>query len=84
MQGFLLLFMAFLLGMVVGGLVEKLVQAFCGNTKEGTPSASHNSAMLEIALVLRDLVYAAEEGVEKCTADALTAKMNAVIAQLKQ
>lgn len=42
MQENLLITMAFLLGVAVGSLFEKLVQALFG-TKESTPSASHNS-----------------------------------------
>ena len=47
-------------------------------------TTSTNSAMVEIALVLRDLVIASTEGVEQRTADFLLARLNAVITRLPQ
>jgi len=58
---------------LVKGLVAAQAQA-----------SADNSAMVEIALVLRDLVIASTEGVEQRTADSLSARLNAVIARLRQ
>jgi len=58
---------------LVKGLVAAQAQA-----------TADNSAMVEIALVLRDLVIISPEGVEQRTADSLSARLNAVIARLRQ
>jgi len=47
-------------------------------------ATADNIAMVEIALVLRDLVIASTEGVEQRTADSLSARLDAVIARLRQ
>ena len=53
------------------------------NTKVGTPSASHNSAMLEIALILREFVAdSSEHGITDT--EYYWQKIDAVVAQLQQ
>jgi len=55
-SNFLLFIMIFLFGMACGGMFEKFLQSLCGNTKEGTPSASHNTGMLADAQICQNIV----------------------------
>ena len=52
-------------------------------TKEGTPSASHNSAMLEIALCVQRVFTIVNQGAMGKFCD-LESDINAVVAQLQQ